>query len=197
MKNFLVCIDLLNISPLNILAQDENRKAFDVSGYITTLQSAMFDTLSGPFYYENLLHNRLNFRGYINKNVTLAVDLRNRLFTGDMVRSYYGYSDMIATDDGWADLSWNIIDENSFFLNTTIDRMWLDLNFNKFQATIGRQRINWGQTFVWNPNDIFNAIHFSILIILKGRAAMRCGFSIILHSPRPLSWLPKSTVKRI
>jgi hypothetical protein len=53
-------------------------------------------------------------------------------------------------------MSWNIVDESSFFLNTTVDRLWLDLNFNNFQATIGRQRINWGQTFVWNPNDIFN-----------------------------------------
>jgi hypothetical protein len=57
-------------------------------------------------------------------------------------------------------MSWNIFDENSFFLNTTIDRLWLDLNFNKIQATIGRQRINWGQTFVWNPNDIFNTYSY-------------------------------------
>ncbi|MBN2276051.1 MAG: hypothetical protein JXK95_17110, partial [Bacteroidales bacterium] len=25
---------------------------------------------------------------------------------------------------------------------------------------IGRQRINWGQTYVWNPNDIFNAYSY-------------------------------------
>jgi hypothetical protein len=28
------------------------------------------------------------------------------------------------------------------------------------QVTLGRQRINWGQTFVWNPNDVFNAYSF-------------------------------------
>ena len=138
----------------------ENQRAVTLNGYLTTMQSAMFDTLSGPFIYENLLHNRLNFKGYVNENITLAVELRNRLFTGDMVRSYYGYSDMIGTDEGWLDMSWNIVDENSIFLNTTIDRLWLDLNFDKFQARIGRQRINWGQTFVWNPNDIFNAYSF-------------------------------------
>ena len=26
--------------------------------------------------------------------------------------------------------------------------------------TIGRQRINWGQTFVWNPNDLFNSYSY-------------------------------------
>ena len=48
------------------------------------MQSAMFDTLSGPFIYDNLLHNRLNFKGYINENITFAAEFRNRLFTGDM-----------------------------------------------------------------------------------------------------------------
>jgi len=143
-----------------LFSQEEKPKFFELNGYLTTMQSAMFDTLSDPVIYENLLHNRLNFRGYVTENITLAVELRNRLFTGDMVRSYNGYSDMIGTDEGWVDMSWNIADENSFFLNTTIDRLWLDLSFNKFQARIGRQRINWGQTFVWNPNDIFNAYSF-------------------------------------
>jgi hypothetical protein len=158
-RNILVTTLLITLSSV-IFPQHDKQKPVELNGYLTTLQSAMFDTLSGPFFYENLLHNRLNFKGYINDNITLAVELRNRLFTGDMVRSYYGYSDLIATDEGWVDMSWNIIDEKSFFLNTTIDRAWLDITYDKFEARIGRQRINWGQTFVWNPNDIFNAYSF-------------------------------------
>jgi len=138
----------------------EKQRTVTLNGYLTTMQSAMFDSLSGPVIYENLLHNRLNFKGYINENITLAAEFRNRLISGDMVRSYNGYSEMMATDEGWFDMSWNVVDKNSFFLNTTIDRLWLDLNYNKFQVRIGRQRINWGQTFVWNPNDVFNAYSF-------------------------------------
>jgi hypothetical protein len=158
-RNIAVTALLITFSSV-LFPQDEKQKPVELNGYLTILQSAMFDTLSGPFFYENLLHNRLNFKGYINDNITLAVELRNRLFTGDMVRSFYGYSDLIATDEGWVDMSWNIIDEKSFFINTTIDRAWLDITYDKFQARIGRQRINWGQTFVWNPNDIFNAYSF-------------------------------------
>jgi hypothetical protein len=160
MKNIIISTALFICFNLPLLSQEEKQKPFELNGYITTLQSAMFDTLSGPFMYENLLHNRLNFKGYINKHITLAIELRNRLITGDMVRSYSGYSDMIGTDNGWIDMSWNIVNEKSFFLNTTVDRAWLDFNYNKFQVRIGRQRINWGQTFVWNPNDIFNAYSF-------------------------------------
>jgi len=160
MKKAIIVITALIFLHPALLSQEEKKKPFELKGYLTTLQTAMFDSLSGPVMYENLLHNRLNFKGFIGKNLTLGVELRNRLFMGDMARSYMGYSEMIGTDQGWIDMSWNIMDKNSFFLNTTVDRLWLDLNLNKFQAIIGRQRINWGQTFVWNPNDIFNAYSF-------------------------------------
>jgi hypothetical protein len=38
--------------------------------------------------------------------------------------------------------------------------LWADFNYGKFQARVGRQRINWGQTLVWNPNDIFNVYSY-------------------------------------
>jgi len=131
-----------------------------LNGYITTMQSVMFDSLSGQFVNDNLIHNRLNLKGYVNNNITFAAEFRNRLFTGDMVRTDKSYSEMVGSDLGLVDLSWNILNESSFFLNTTIDRLWFDFNYGKFQARVGRQRINWGQTLVWNPNDIFNAYSF-------------------------------------
>jgi len=138
----------------------EKEKAITLNGYITTMQSAMFDSLSGPFLNENLIHNRLNFKAYLNDKITFAAEFRNRLFTGDMVRYGRPYAGLIGDDNGVVDMSWNIIEEQSFLLNTTVDRLWLDLHYSNFQVTLGRQRINWGQTFVWNPNDIFNAYSF-------------------------------------
>lgn len=152
-----VSIFLFIIFPL--LAQ-EKQKAITLNGYLTVMQSAMFDSLSGPVIFDNLLHNRLNFKGYINDNLTFAAEFRNRLFTGDMVRSNSNYSEMTKSDPGMVDLSWNLINKPSFFFNTTIDRLWFDLNYGKFQVRLGRQRINWGQALVWNPNDIFNTYSF-------------------------------------
>jgi hypothetical protein len=138
----------------------EKPRFLTLNGYLSTMQSVMFDSLTGPFINDNLIHNRLNFSGYVNENITFAAEFRNRLFTGDMVRSVPSYDEMIASDQGWVDMSWNILNEQSFLLNTTIDRLWADFNYGKFQARVGRQRINWGQTLVWNPNDIFNAYSF-------------------------------------
>ncbi len=141
-----------------ILSQEENPVL--LGGYVTTMQSSMFEKLSGSFMNENLLHNRLNLKAYISNGITFTGELRNRFFTGDFVKMGSYYSDIIGYDRGFADMSWNILSENSFLFNSTIDRLNVDFTFNKFQITAGRQRINWGQTFVWNPNDIFNAYSF-------------------------------------
>jgi hypothetical protein len=119
----------------------------------------MFDSLKGNFTNDNLIHNRLNLKGYAGEHITFGIELRNRIFTGDAVRNK-DYPKLIGNDPGLIDLSWNLANERSFLINSTIDRYWLDLNYGKFQARIGRQRINWGQTLVWNPNDIFNAYSF-------------------------------------
>lgn len=159
MKRIAVTIILLISVFLSGFSQEKS-KVFTADGYLTTMQSAMFDSLSGPFVFDNLIHNRLNLKGYINNHITLAIELRNRLFTGDMARTGNIYQEMIGTDPGLIDMSWNLVTKQSFFFNTTVDRLWLDLNFEKIQIRIGRQRINWGQTFVWNPNDVFNAYSF-------------------------------------
>jgi hypothetical protein len=87
----------------------------------------------------------------------MAAEFRNRVFTGDLVRLGNYYADRVGEDDGWADLTWNIAAKQSFLINSTLDRIWIEVSFKKLQVTTGRQRINWGQALVWNPNDIFNA----------------------------------------
>ncbi len=159
MRSLLVATGVILLSVMPLFSQ-EKQQVIVLNGYVTTMQSAMFDSLSGPVVYDNLIHNRLNFKGYINSHLTFAAEFRNRLFTGDMVRTNSSYSEMIGRDLGFADMSWNIINKSSFLLNTTIDRLWFDVNAGKAQLRIGRQRINWGQTLVWNPNDIFNAYSF-------------------------------------
>lgn len=155
----IIIILFLSLFCDGLFSQDQAKRVV-VNGYVSTMVSSMFDTLSGPFINDNLIHNRLNFKGYVSEKVTMALELRNRLFIGDMVRAGNTYSSMIGMDQGLVDMSWNILNERSFFFNTAIDRLWVDFNFNKVQATIGRQRINWGQALIWNPNDIFNAYSY-------------------------------------
>ena len=152
----LAILFLLNSSNI----QGQEQKHITLNGYVTEMYNVMFDSISGLFINDNLIHNRLNFKAYAGTHISASIELRNRIFTGDNVRLNPDYSTMIGYDPGFIDMSWNIVDKNSFLINTSVDRMFTDLNFNKFQARVGRQRINWGQTMVWNPNDIFNAYSF-------------------------------------
>jgi hypothetical protein len=159
-KRTLLLILFFSINTTLVVLSQAKSKFLSLNGYVSNMQSIMFDSLSGVFINDNLIHNRINLEGHGGNNFSFAAEFRNRLFTGDMVRILPSYPEMIGGDPGLADLSWNILNEQSFFLNTTIDRLWVDYNYGKFQARIGRQRINWGQTLVWNPNDIFNAYSF-------------------------------------
>lgn len=158
-RKLIFILSIFFATAVNLVSQ-EKPKFLTMNGYFSMMQSVMFDSVSGPFVVDNLLHNRLNLKGYINEHITFATEFRNRLFTGDMIRSNPSYSELAGSDDGLVDLSWNIVSKQSFLLNTSVDRLWADFNYGKFQARVGRQRINWGQTMVWNPNDIFNVYSY-------------------------------------
>ena len=40
-----------------------------------------------------------------------------------------------------------------------VDRLWLDYYTQDLQITIGRQRVAWGTSWVWNPTDLFNPLN--------------------------------------
>src|SRR5690606_36400281 len=41
--------------------------------------------------------------------------------------------------------------------HTNIGRLWLEYKKATWNIRVGRQRINWGITNTWNPNDLFNS----------------------------------------
>jgi hypothetical protein len=108
----------------------------------------------------NLIHNRLNLRWYTNNEITLAVEARNRLYNGQLIREFGFYKNMTDSDPGYFDLAFIVASGNSWFLHTVIDRAWVDYTKGKWQIVAGRQRINWGINLVWNPNDIFNTFDY-------------------------------------
>ncbi|HCC71390.1 MAG TPA: hypothetical protein DEQ09_09615 [Bacteroidales bacterium] len=131
-----------------------------LNGYVSNMQSMIFEDIEEDWINDKLVHNRLNFRLYAGSKLTFAVDIRNRFFSGDMVKLDPMYADRLDADNGLMDLTANILSENSFILNSKIDRLWIDITMGPVQLRAGRQRINWGQTIVWNPNDVFNTYSY-------------------------------------
>ena len=147
--------------PLLSYSQDTISKNWAFNGYIGDMQSFMFQRWEGNWTLDNLIHNRLNFKWHTTSNfLAVTIEAQNRFISGESVETIHDYAKSIDTDDGFFKLSGNIATGNSFVLNSKIDRAYIDFTNNKLQIRAGRQRINWGHCFTWNPNDLFNAYSF-------------------------------------
>lgn len=152
---FFPCIFLAQLTR----AQTESRK-IAVDGYLKFLQTIFYQDFNHNWMTDNLIHNRINFHWYPSSKITGTIEFRNRIFYGDFVKTIPGYKESVTRDNGFVDLSFNWSDGYSYLLNSTIDRLYFDYIAGDFQARAGRQRINWGQNLVWNPNDVLNAYSY-------------------------------------
>jgi len=134
--------------------------SFEFKGYLSNMQSAMFEDFGKDWIIDGLFHNRLNFYWHGGEQLNASIQFRNRMMYGETLKLIPGYIDNIAKNDGLFDLSYNLISGESYVLNSTIDRIWFQYSTQGFSATVGRQRINWGQTLVWNVNDVFNTYSY-------------------------------------
>ena len=142
-----------------LVAQDKEQKLF-LSGYVKNLHEFSFIDNLNQLQWTTLLHNRLNFKYIPSDEITVRLELRNRLFYGGNVKNIVGFSEFLSQDNGIVDLSWNVIDDGNLLFNTTIDRALINYTKGNWDITLGRQRVNWGMNLSWNPNDIFNTYNF-------------------------------------
>lgn len=164
-RHIFVCLLLIGVCCLPSFAQDsmQHRTFNDIvqfNGYLKDLQYADFTTLDSiPTF--NYIHNRLNFKFYPCNTITGALEIRNRIYYGQVIQQSPGFGMLIDQDDGYVKLSKLLVNEKALVASTMIDRLWVDWSYKKWEVRAGRQRINWGKTLVWNPNDLFNTFNYA------------------------------------
>lgn len=131
-----------------------------LNGYVKNLNTLAIPPGSTPLIWNHLIHNRLNYKWYIHSNLTLEAAARNRLFFGQGHRANYqlnpNYLPQLENDPGLMDLSHNWSFDANHLLHSTMDRLNLQWTYQQLEIKLGRQRVNWGTSLVWNPNDVFN-----------------------------------------
>lgn len=150
-------------------AQEEENKGYlkehmELNGYMKYMNTLFIPEGDSLLLTDNLLHNRLNYTWYLSNKLTFKAGMRNRFLWGEFVRTNKSfnpfYMDAFEQDPGFLNLSFLWGNESSYIGHTIFDRMNLLYSTEKLEVTVGRQRINWGTSFIWNPNDIFNAYSF-------------------------------------
>lgn len=136
------------------------QKKVSFNGYVKSLESYSIDKINHNNLTGNLIHNRFNVKWKPSSSITFAAELRNRIFWGEQVKRVPNFAGRLRNSNE----AWNLqkawINNKNFVLHTNIERLYVDLQKQKWSARLGRQRINWGMATIWNPNDIFNAYNF-------------------------------------
>jgi len=162
MKNITIIIFIIFIS-LPGLAQEVKKNWFqnhtEVGGYVKYLNIVNFQD-ADYLTTDNLWHNRLNVRLDFTDNISFRAGMRNRIFYGDMLKSPFFNAEILDKDPGLVDLTFLPVQEKNLLLQSSFDRLFVRMNFAKWEINLGRQRINWGIHTVWNPNDLFNASNY-------------------------------------
>ena len=171
---FILPVLLFLLTGILFAQEGEKPKKWELTGYLKGLQAlygfneSYPDLSSGKldfvdtFLVDNLIHNRLNFWWFMNDQLTFKADLRTRAFYGDLVRATPDFGEVVDdANNDFFDLSLVLIDNSSFVVQTMLDRLYLEYVKNDWEIRVGRQRVNWGISTVWNPNDIFNAFDFT------------------------------------
>jgi hypothetical protein len=149
---------LLSIS---VYAQDSTvrKKAWTFSGYLKDLAWVRFEKDFTNAMATNLVHNRMNLKWNPDEHWNARLELRNRFYWGDDVRTVPDFKQQLGNENEMVNLSstWS---SGSAVMVSNIERFWMEYKRSKWNIRAGRQRINWGITNTWNPNDLFNSYNF-------------------------------------
>jgi len=157
---FFLFMVLFTLSPA--MAQEEEaekQKKWSLQGYVKDM--ATFNFADDSTLIDNLVHNRLNFEWFPNDKITVHIGMRNRVFTGSLVKAFQPYyAEFVDTGNDYFDMSITWADRKNLVIHSVFDRAYIEWVSGSWEITAGRQRINWGTNVAWNPNDLFNAYSY-------------------------------------
>jgi hypothetical protein len=140
---------------------NEPESKFNFRGYVKYLPLLNINRDFSQENFNQIIHNRLNFRYYFKPELYAVFEIRNRIFSGANIRdNHIALSTFLAGDDGYFDASVVPVSNRNLLAHVISDRFYFDYTKGNWNIRAGRQRINWGINMVFNPNDLFNTWSF-------------------------------------
>jgi len=141
-------------------AQAQNKFDVELSGYLKELGQISADNNFSTIRYDNILHHRIESDWTLSDHFEFRADVRTRLLNGYTINNTPGLQQIYEQDANYFDLSWVWFGTDHSLMHSNIDRLHLSYINGPWEIHAGRQRVNWGRTLVWNPNDLFNNYAF-------------------------------------
>lgn len=132
----------------------------DFGGYVKELGRISVNNDFSTFRYDNILHHRIESDWTLSDHFEFRTDLRTRLLNGYTVNNTPGLKQFYERDPNYFDFSWVWLKTDHLLMHSNIDRIHFSYFNGPWEIHAGRQRVNWGRTYTWNPNDLFNNYAF-------------------------------------
>lgn len=129
-------------------------------GNLIAQQNDLFSDRVSTLITENAFQNRLALRWTPNARWTARLEVRNRIVYGEYARYQPGLGQLLEVDPNWLDLAFVPVDRSPVVWQAWFDRALVQYADERWAISAGRQRINWGISLFWNPNDLFNTYNF-------------------------------------
>ena len=159
MRIYFLCFLLFSFS-FSFFSQENKknkwREKVELSGFIKYMNTTSVVDLDS-LITDNLIHNRIRFKAYLNDKITTVIEMRNRIFYGEATRLNPSLGKLLEKDNGQIDLSFVSLERKPLIIHSILDRAYIRYSEDNWELTVGRQRINWGVNLAFNPNDLFNA----------------------------------------
>lgn len=147
---FLFCLAVMPITNAQV--------EFDYQGHLKNTLSNSKYLFSDERVTDNLLQLRLNTRTYFSSNAKFILEGRVRYLSGKSLSLNPMMKGMLVNNYNLFSLQTELQSGSNSWSHAEIDRLSFDFQKNKLQITIGRQRIAWGTSWVWNITDLFNPL---------------------------------------
>lgn len=148
---------LLFFFPLSALIADD-KPTMSLHGYMQQFEQIAFVDDADSVKLSSTFHNRLNFLAEW-KEWTTRIEVRTRLMTGNQLLQP-GFQPSGRTEAGLLHLNKDWVNKRGVAVNTHVERALLVYRKSHWEFSLGRQRVNWGMSSAWNPNDVFNSYNF-------------------------------------
>lgn len=128
---------------------------FEAGGYGKYLfQYSTADTHSTTV--DHLFHGRLNSAWYLSESFRMQCELRFRIFAGKTVERTPHFTELLQRRDDLFHLDAVLWQNRSLVGYGEVDRLFAQWSPPGWIVSLGRQRIAWGTSLVWNVTDVFN-----------------------------------------
>jgi len=129
---------------------------YSARGYVSGLGGISVSRACSPTSPDVVLQHRHESVLQWGSDLRLHADVRSRWLTGPSIAPYPEIGHTLTQDAGLTDLNLLWTHRRHHVVHSHIDRLHASYFGDPIEVHAGRQRINWGRTMVWNPNDLFN-----------------------------------------